>query len=104
MSHTLKKIDQNQTELTVELDRNDLKEYVEKTEVEIGKDFQLDGFRKGKVPKDLIKKSLDAKQVLESALDLAMKDSLAKVIEKEKLDVLNVSKLEKKKNPPVNFF
>ena len=103
MSHTLKKIDQNQTELTVELDRNDLKEYVEKTEVEIGKDFQLDGFRKGKVPKDLIKKSLDAKQVLESALDLAMKDSLAKVIEKEKLDVLNVSKLEIKENTPVKL-
>ncbi len=98
MNHTLKKIDKNQTELTVELAREDLKAYIDRTESELGKDLQLDGFRKGKVPKDLLKKSLDAKQVLEFALDLAMKDSLAQTIEKEKLDVLNVSKLEIKEN------
>ena len=98
MNHTLKKIDQNQTELIVELVRDDLNKYVETTESELGKDLQLDGFRKGKVPKELLKKNLDAKRVLESALDLAMKDSLAKTIEEEKLDVLNVSKLEVKDN------
>src|SRR3990167_2712213 len=100
MNHTLKKIDQNQTELVIELDRNDLKKYIEQVESEFGKSLQLDGFRKGKVPKDLIKKNLDAKQVLESALDLAMRDSLAKTTEKEKLDVLNASNLEIKENTP----
>lgn len=98
MNHTLKKIDQNQTELIVELIRDDLKMYIDRTESEFGRDLQMDGFRKGKVPKDLLKKNLDAKQVLEAALDLAMKDSLAQVIDKEKLDVLNVSKLEVKEN------
>ena len=100
MNHALKKIDQNQTELVIELDRNDLKKYIEQVESEFGKSLQLDGFRKGKVPKDLIKKNLDAKQVLESALDLAMRDSLAKTTEKEKLDVLNASNLEIKENTP----
>src|SRR3989344_4891988 len=100
MNHTLKKIDQNQTEFVIELDRNDLKKYIEQVESEFGKSLQLDGFRKGKVPKDLIKKNLDAKQVLESALDLAMRDSLAKTTEKEKLDVLNASNLEIKENTP----
>ena len=100
MNHTLKKIDQNQTELVIELDRNDLKKYIEQVESEFGKSLQLDGFRKGKVPKDLIKKNLDAKQVLESALDLAMRDSLDKTTEKEKLDVLNASNLEIKENTP----
>lgn len=98
MNHTLKKIDQNQTELTVELVRDDLKKYIETTESEFGKDLQLDGFRKGKVPKELLKKNLDAKQVLESSLDLAMRDSLAKTIGEERLDVLNASKLEVKEN------
>ncbi len=98
MNHTLKKIDKNQTELTVELTRDDLKKYIDMTESELGKDLQLDGFRKGKVPKDLLKKNLDAKHVLESALDLAIKDSLSKTVDKEKLDVLNVSKLEVKEN------
>lgn len=98
MNHTLKKIEPNQTELIVELAKDDLKIYVDRVEFELGKDLQLDGFRKGKVPKDRLKNNLDAKQVLESALDLAMKDSLAKIIEKEGLDVLNVSNLEIKEN------
>ena len=98
MNHTLKKIDQNQMELVVELAKDDLKTYIEKTESEFGKGLQLDGFRKGKAPKDLLKKNLDAKQVLESALDLAMKDSLTQIMDKEKLDVLNVSKMEIKEN------
>lgn len=98
MNHTLKKIDQNQMELVVELVKDDLKMYIEKTESEFGKGLQLDGFRKGKAPKDLLKKNLDAKQVLESALDLAMKDSLTQIMDKEKLDVLNVSKMEIKEN------
>lgn len=98
MNHTLKKIEPNQTELIVELAKDDLKTYVDRVEFEFGKDLQLDGFRKGKVPKDRLKNNLDAKQVLESALDLAMKDSLAKIIEKEGIDVLNVSNLEIKEN------
>ena len=93
MIHTLKKIDQNQTELIVELDRNDLKSYIDKTELELGKDFQLDGFRKGKAPKDLLKKNLDAKQVLEFALDMAMKDSLAQITRKKKIKLLNIFKI-----------
>ena len=100
MNHTLKKIDKNQRELIVELARDDLKTYIDRTESELGKDLHLDGFRKGKVPKDLLKKNLDTKQVLEVALDLAMKDSLAKTIDKEGLDVLDVSKLEIKENNP----
>src|SRR3989344_1729303 len=100
MNHTHKKIDQDQAELVVELAKDDLKAYIDRTESELGRDLQLDGFRKGKAPKDLLKNNLDAKQVLESALDLAMKDSLAKTIEKEKLDVLNVSGLEIKENTP----
>lgn len=100
MNHTLKKIETDRRELIVELIKEDLKVYIDRVEFELGKDFQLDGFRKGKVPKDRLKNNLDAKQVLESALDLAMKDSLAKIIEREELDVLNVSNLEIKENSP----
>ena len=98
MNHTLKKINQNQVELIVELVKDDLRVYIDRAESDLGKDLQVDGFRKGKAPKDLLKKNIDAKLILESALDLAMKDSLAKTIEKERLDVLNVSNLEVKEN------
>ena len=100
MTHQFKKIDQFQKELTVELTKDDLKSYVERTESILGQGLQVDGFRKGKIPKDQLKKHLDPAAVLESALDVAIRESLAKVIREEDLDMMSFSKLEVKENTP----
>lgn len=100
MTHQFKKIDQFQKELTVELTKDDLKSYVERTENILGRDLKVDGFRKGKIPKDRLKQHLDPAVVLESALDVAIRESLAKVIREEGLDMMNFSKLEVKENTP----
>ena len=100
MNHSLNKIDQFQKELSVELTKEELKAYVDRVEAVIGQDLSIDGFRKGKVPKDQLKKHLDPARVLESALDIAVKDSLAKVLQEENLDIINFSKLEIKENTP----
>lgn len=100
MKFNLRPNGQNQSELTIELAKNDLEKYVERAENQLGKDLQLDGFRKGKVPKDLLRKQVGGPQILEAALDLAMRESLAKTIESEGLDVLDASKLEIKENTP----
>lgn len=98
MTHQFKKIDQFQKELTVELTKDDLKSYVERTENILGQGLQVDGFRKGKIPKEQLKKHLNPAVVLESALDVAIRESLAKVIQAEGLDMMNFSKLEVKEN------
>ena len=98
MKHNLKKSNKNQAELLVELLKDDLKMYLDRAEIELGRGFQVDGFRKGKVPNDMVRKNIDSKYILELALDLALKDSLAQVIDKEGLDVLNVSDLIVKEN------
>ena len=54
MTHQLKKIDQFQGELVVELDKNELRAYIDRAESILGQDLQIDGFRKGKTPKDRI--------------------------------------------------
>ncbi len=98
MTHQFKKIDQFQRELVVELTKDELKAYVDRTESVLGQGLQIDGFRKGKTPKDQLKKHLDPAVVLESALDTAVRESLAKVVEAEGLDVTNFTKLEIKEN------
>ncbi|PIR41957.1 MAG: trigger factor [Candidatus Yanofskybacteria bacterium CG10_big_fil_rev_8_21_14_0_10_37_15] len=100
MTHQFKKIDEFQRELTVELSKDDLKNYVEKTENILGSDLKIDGFRKGKIPKDQFKKHLDSTAVLQSALDLAIQESLTNVIKEEDLDMMSFSKLEVKENTP----
>src|SRR3989344_2632736 len=98
MTSNVKKISATEVELNVELSSADLKRFVDRAEAEIGRTFQAKGFRKGKVPKDLIKKTVDPKVVLDSALDIALKESLAESIKEKDLDVLNVSNLNIKEN------
>lgn len=100
MTHQLKNIDQFQKELLVELNKEELKSYIDRTESRLGQEMQVDGFRKGKAPKDQVRKQLDPGAVLESALDTAVRDSLARVIEAEDLEVMNFSNLEVKENKP----
>lgn len=98
MTSNLKKINSNQAELTVELTQADLKKYVESAESEISRTLQVNGFRKGKVPKELMKQNIDPKVILDSAMDIALRESLANSIKEKDLDVLNVSDLNVKEN------
>lgn len=100
MTHQIKNINQFQKELTVELTKDELRLYVERTEHMLGKDIKIDGFRKGKVPQDQAKKHLDPAVVLESALDVAVRESLVNIIKKEDLDVMNFTDLKVKENTP----
>lgn len=98
MLHSFKKINELQKELTVELNRDELKGYVDRAENALGRDLRVDGFRKGKIPKDMLKGRINPAVVLESALDIAVKETMAKIIESENLDVADFSKLEIKDN------
>jgi trigger factor len=98
METTLKKLNKQEHELTVKVSGEELKEYIAQAEESIGKETEIKGFRKGKVPKDLIKKKVGDSYILQVALDIALKDTLAKAIEKDKLDVLKTVKLDVEEN------
>ncbi len=98
MTFTTKKTDQNGIELTIELGKEDLGHYIKETEQALGKSLEVPGFRKGKVPNDVIKKQLGDSKILEAALQTAMQRSLARVIQEQGLDVLEASDLKIKDN------
>lgn len=98
MTSSLKKIEQNKFELTVEVSREELADYIKLTESRIAQGVVVDGFRKGKAPMDKIRKQVGEKYILEEALDMALRDSLSKTLDKEKIEVLKVSDLNIKEN------
>ena len=98
MNSSLKKISSNRYELTVDLGREELSDYIKKAEKAITDEVRVDGFRKGKAPKDLIRKEVGDQYILEQALDIAVQDSLAKTLNEKKLEVLEVSGLNVKEN------
>ena len=98
MKSTINKINPCQLEIAVELSKEDLDGYISKAEEELGSDLSIDGFRKGKAPKDLIRDKIGAQKILEAGMEIALKDSLSKVVKEHSLDVLNVSNLKVKEN------
>lgn len=100
MRSEIKKVDSVRVELFVELSQEDLDKFIGKAEAEIARDLEVDGFRKGKVPKNLIRKYVDAKAILDAGMEIALRESLAETIRERDLDVLNVSDLKVKENSP----
>src|SRR3989338_9164847 len=98
MKHNLKKLNNNQVKAVVELDQEDLQRYLNKAESMLGNNLEIKGFRKGKVPKELLKKNLDQEQVRALALEFAVQDSLSDVIKGNSLDVLDTSQLSVENN------
>src|SRR3989344_6162126 len=103
MNSTVKKIKQNNIELTVELGREELDKYVHSAEDKIVREVQIDGFRKGKAPRDVVRKKVGSQHILENALDIAVHDSLERAIEKDRLEVLKMSQFEVKENSPTKL-
>ena len=103
MNSTLKKLQQNNYELTVELGREELDKYVHSAEDKIVREVQIDGFRKGKAPRDVVRKKVGSQHILENALDIAVHDSLERAIEKDRLEVLKMSQFEVKENSPTKL-
>lgn len=98
MQSTITPVKNYKATLTVELDRAELSRYIEQIEAQAIGEVELDGFRKGKVPKDIARKHIDQQQLLQAALEHALHRSLSLAISEQHLDVLRVSDLSIKEN------
>ena len=97
---TNKKLDNDHIELVIELGREELAEYVRLAEDALAQELTIDGFRPGKAPREKVRQHVGEAQVLESALQTAVQQSLAKVIAEQKLDVIEATDLSVKENTP----
>lgn len=100
MTSTIRKIDPATVELVVELSASDLASYITIAEERLAKNVKVDGFRAGKVPKDVIRKHIGEQQIREEGLQIAVEQSMSEAIAKEKLDVIEQSKFVIKENKP----
>lgn len=90
----LKPIANSQKELEVELNKEELREYLEKASETISQAVSIAGFRPGKAPFEVLRKEVGDKKILEEALEMAVVGSLAKATQKEKLEVMASSELK----------
>ena len=100
MQHTLKTFPGSQVLLTVTLDGDELRHYLDETEKQLTNDLRLAGFRPGKAPRELMRQRIGEERIKQQALELAIQDSFTAVLKKAKLDIVEQEKLQIKINQP----
>lgn len=100
MTSSVRTIDENSVEVSVELGKSDLQTYLEKAEVRLAESLHLDGFRKGKAPREITRKHIGEARLREEALQTAIEESLNEVVKREGIDVLDQSNFAIKENSP----
>jgi len=85
MKTEIKKLPKSQIEILFEISAGEFQEFIEKATFELGKDLEIEGFRKGKVPKDLAKKHIQKKAIYEQMLKTLLPDIYHQILKQENL-------------------
>ncbi len=94
MQHSIKKLEESKLEIKVEIPASDFDQFYSKTLTEFGENLEMPGFRKGKVPKEIIEKMIDQKEILTRAAETAVKENYSKIVSENSLEVLGNPEVE----------
>ena len=74
METTVKELPESRVRVDVDVDPKDVEGSIARTAQELGKDMKLPGFRKGKVPAEMVVQRLGRQTVLTQALESSLGD------------------------------
>ncbi len=102
----INKLPKSAVEIEGELEANAFESYFDKAVKHLGEHFELDGFRKGKVPTDVMLSNIPEIRILEEMAQLAISEHYPKAIAEQKLDIISqpeISITKLARNNPLNF-
>jgi FKBP-type peptidyl-prolyl cis-trans isomerase (trigger factor) len=100
----LKKLSDKHGELefSAAISTETMAKYETRALAETARDFELPGFRKGKVPEAMIRERVDEMHLLEDAADYALRDAVRDIMRDEKLSIVGSPRLTITKIAPRN--
>jgi len=102
----IQKLPKSKIELKIELSPREFDDFIEKAIFNLGRDFEIEGFRKGKVPKEIIREKIGLGKILEESADLAVKESYVRAILENKIEAIGRPEIQITKiaeNNPFEF-
>jgi trigger factor len=102
MKHEIKKIPGNQMEITIEVETSEIQIHLEKAATRLSSKSKIDGFRAGKAPYDIVKQKFGEGAILEESLNDIVSATYIETIGKEKLDPIDMPKIDVIKLAPNN--
>ena len=106
MKISFEKLAKSQIELRIEIPIEEFNDFIEKAVLNLGKDLEIEGFRKGKAPKEMIEKSISQERILTRAADYAIEKNYSKAISEKNIDAIAAPEIEilkMAKNNPFEF-
>jgi len=99
----IKKLPKSELEIEGEIEIDAFEAYFSKALKKIGEKLELPGFRKGKVPENVLLSNIPEAQILGEMAEMALGEYYPKILEKEKIDAIghpqiSITKLARK-NP-----
>ncbi len=97
MKTTREDTPQREAVLQIELDDQDLAPYLDRAYRRLSQRVRIPGFRPGKAPRQVVESFIGKEGLLEEALDKLVPETVAKVIEAEKVEAFSLPRLEQVK-------
>lgn len=94
MKISVQKLPKSELEMKVEIPAKDLDSFIEKAVLEFGKDLEIEGFRKGHAPKEIIKEKIGQQKILQTAAEMAIRENYLKAVSENKIEPLGQPKIE----------
>ncbi|MBR3414576.1 trigger factor [Candidatus Saccharibacteria bacterium] len=100
MKTSVKNLSETKVELTVTLDKEDLKKARKIAIEQLSKEIKIPGFRKGKVPADLAEKHLSPNDIAGKTIDLAVRMTVPEAFNESKKVAIQLPNVEVTKYVP----
>lgn len=104
MQHTTKKLEKSQIELTISVTPEECAPFMERAAKKISERTAVKGFRKGKVPYDIMVREVGEMTILQEALESIVQKTFFDAITEETLDTVGMPKIDVDKVAPGNDF
>lgn len=88
MKHIVKKLDNSQVAIDVTIPQEDFEKYRDGAIDHLGSHMEVQGFRKGKAPREVVEKEIKPFHILEEMAERAVNDHLTKILVDEKIDAI----------------
>lgn len=89
-----KKLLKSKVEMIIEISADKLDDFLKKSEDDLYRNFETSGFRKGKAPRDIFKREVGEKKIYQQGAQLAIETTMPAILEKEKIEVIGLPKIE----------
>jgi len=89
MKFSINKTAKCQVKINIELSVEEFNAFYEKAVLEIGKDLEVKGFRKGRAPKSIIEEKIGLEKILIRAAEMAIKENYNKIVFENNLETIS---------------